>query len=189
MFPLKWRWWLYQCSKNCYFESIWPHRGKRLIGDLQNFNARLVYKTLEHIGDVRLCTFADAARPTSRDYKPTGLVIGLRVWNTQNRRQLFYILDRSSHKQKRFYHLSYGADIIATEAAEYRWNYFKTTLKQLFSQRRHQAWVECRLESTLGNHQNASKRLWILVTLVCAVATGLLQIQRTHHNAADTRQW
>lgn len=39
------------------------------IKKLKNLSARIVYKTVSNIANIRLCTFADAAHPTNRYYR------------------------------------------------------------------------------------------------------------------------
>lgn len=124
-----------------------------MIGELQNLNARIVYKTLKHIDDVRLCAFANAAQPTSRDYGQTGLIIRPHAWNKNRRRQLFYIPGWSSHKQKRVCHSSHCAEKLAAEAAEDLRNYFKSALNALF------------LKADIKHELNVdSKELWDNIT-------------------------
>lgn len=74
-----------------------------MIGDLRNLIPRIAYKYIQRVTDVRLCNFADAAHPTDRDYGQTRLILGLCLWNDFDRKQWFYPIDWSLHKQNGFF--------------------------------------------------------------------------------------
>lgn len=127
----------------------------KTLGELRSLNAHIVYKTVKDIGDLRLCTFADAVHSTNRNYRQTGLIIGLCVWDLSKQKQLLYFLDWGSHKEKRICHSSYGAEILATEAAEDRGNYYKTASNALY------------LDADIKHELNvASKALWDTSTML-----------------------
>lgn len=95
-----------------------------VIGELRNLSPLILYKIVRHIANVRLRTFTDMAQTSNCDYIQTGLIGIFHVWDQSKRRQLYYFIDWSSHRQKQICHLSYGTEVLAAEAAEDRGTYF-----------------------------------------------------------------
>lgn len=84
-----------------------------------------------------MSSFSDASYPRDRDYGQTGILCGLRVkeHGTDNR-DIFHMIDWSSHRQKRVSYSSYGAEILACASADDRGFYLKEALNSLFPRHR-----------------------------------------------------
>lgn len=97
----------------------------------------LTFLRPQNVNNAIISSFSDASHPRDRDYGQNGILCGLRIeGGNENSRDIFHMVDWSSHRQKRVSYSSYGAEILACASADDRGYYFKQALKSLFPKHR-----------------------------------------------------
>lgn len=124
-----------------------------MVAELRKLTPTLTFPRAPNPTNAVLCSIYDAAHPKDRDYGQTGFFTGLLAQSGVNGKNIFHIIDWTSHKQQRVSHSAYGAEIIAASASDDRGYYYKMAINALFpnSQIKHELNVD-------------SKGLWDTIT-------------------------
>lgn len=102
-----------------------------MLAELRKLKPTITYRHVENSTEVSLCTFSDVAHPRDRDYGQTGFFTGILIRNGIDGRNVFHLIDWTSHKQQRVSHSSYGAEILAGATSDDRGFYYKTAINAI----------------------------------------------------------
>lgn len=114
-------------------------QANEMVKELLQLEPVLKYMKPANIKNAIVSSFSDASHPRDRDYGQTGLLCGLRIEQDQtysDTRDIFHMIDWSSHRQKRVSYSSYGAEILACASADDRGYYLKGSINSLFPKHR-----------------------------------------------------
>lgn len=102
-----------------------------MLAELRKLKPNIYFRRVDNSTNVSLCSFSDAAHPRDRDYRLTGFFTGILIRNGIHGRDVFHLIDWSSHKQQRVSHSSYGAEILAGATADDRGFYYKAAINAI----------------------------------------------------------
>lgn len=105
-----------------------------MLAELRKLSSTIFYQKVDTPYDVCLFSLSDASHPKDRDYGQTGILIGILARNGKEGKDVYHLIDWTSHKQHRVSYSPYGAEILAAATADDREYYMKNAINTLFPQ-------------------------------------------------------
>lgn len=114
------------CLKVCHL-----HEANNMLREILSLTPSILFRSpLGHVIIAQVHTFSDAAFNIckAQHYGQTGMIVGI-FFETATQKQLFHLIDWTSHKQRRVSHSSYGAEILACADSDDRGYHLRSSIR------------------------------------------------------------